>query len=51
MLSDLIHNLPGAIRQEIMKESPDFESILNTFERRAEGGKMIFWLDNLKNQK
>lgn len=49
-LSDLIHNLPGAIQQEIKKESPDFGSVLDTFEKRAEGAKMLFWLDNLKNQ-
>lgn len=49
-LSDLIHNLPGALQQEIMKEAPDFNSILETFEERAEGAEMLFWLNNLKKQ-
>ena len=49
-LSDLVHNLPGAIQQEVMKDSSDFEKILEAFERRAKNANMLPWLDNLKEQ-
>lgn len=40
-LSDLVHNLPGAIQQEVMKDSSDFEKILEAFERRAKNANML----------
>lgn len=49
-LSDLVHNLPGAIRLEAMKDSPDFKNVLEAFERRAQNAKMLPWLNNIKDQ-